>query len=96
MSFIQALVRSCAGAYSGPRLLTLLIFSAKRHDLGVFLQPQRKVEGRAAFGASLSNAMLGIGLHPPMLNKFVDCIHAVFELARGDCKHDLGNAICIG
>ena len=28
-------------------------------DLGGFLQPQRKVEGRAAFGASLSNAMLG-------------------------------------
>jgi hypothetical protein len=38
---MQALVRSYAGAHSGPRLLPLLIFSAKRHDLGVFLQPQR-------------------------------------------------------
>lgn len=34
-------MHSYADAHSGPRLLPLLIFWAKRHDLGVFLQPQR-------------------------------------------------------
>ena len=32
----------------------------KMCGIRLFLQPQRKVEGRAAFGASLSNAMLGV------------------------------------
>ncbi len=69
MPFIQALVRSCAGAHSGPGLLPLLIFSAKRHDLGVFLQAQRRVEprgartepeGRRRLTASASNTQLDI------------------------------------
>jgi hypothetical protein len=44
-------VRSYAGAHSGPRLLPLLIFSAKRHDLGVFLQPQRRFNRRGPGGS---------------------------------------------
>ena len=33
--------------------------------------------------------VLGIELHPAVLDKLVDCIHAVFELARGNRRHDL-------